>query len=141
MKIHVSQVPAEGLSEHASYDPTELDMERNDVHLPEPFEVDAVVTKAAEELIVSVDIRCSIQMSCARCLEEFSETLAKDAVFNYRVKPVEVVDITDDIRQEIMLAYPVTPLCSADCKGLCVACGQNLNEGACGHSASHAAEE
>jgi len=141
MKIRVNRIPADGMEEHASYDPTELDMERDDVHLSEPFEVEAMITKATEELIVSVEVRCPVQMTCGRCLEEFSETLAKDAVFTYRVQPNDEVDITDDVRQEIMLAYPMVPLCSAECKGLCVSCGQNLNEGACGHSTTHATED
>ena len=48
-------------------------------------------------------------------------------------KERDVVDITDDVRQEIMLAYPMIPVCRPDCKGLCSVCGQNLNAGPCQH--------
>ena len=65
MKIAVSRVPEEGLTEHATYDPSILDMEREDIHLTEPFEVNALITKADEELVIRVDIRCPVRCSRA----------------------------------------------------------------------------
>lgn len=135
MKIYVSRIPPEGLKDHATYDPASLDMDRADVHLREPFEVDAVILKAEQELVVTVDIRCPLQLSCARCLEDFPSTVKTDAVFSYKVRPTDIVDITEDVRQEIMLAYPMIPLCQPTCKGLCAACGQNLNHAPCPHHA------
>jgi uncharacterized protein len=136
MKIHVNRIPAEGLRSHATYDPSTMDMDRSDVRLSEPFEVDAFMTKADQELVVDVDIRCPLRLSCARCLEGFSWVVATDALFSYTVQPTDVVDITDDVRQEIVLAYPMTPLCRPDCKGLCSSCGQNLNIAPCSHQAT-----
>jgi len=133
MKIYVNRVPEQGLTEHLRYDPAAMDMERMDVRLPESFEVDAVITKVERELVVSVDIRCPIRLTCARCLKEFPSTVATDAVFSYTVQPSDIVDITDDVRQEIILAYPMIPVCQPDCKGLCASCGQNLNVEPCGH--------
>ncbi len=42
------------------------------------------------------------------------------------------VDLTEDIREAIILAFPGYPVCRPDCKGLCSRCGKNLNRGACG---------
>ena len=138
MKIHVNRVPEEGLKDHAVYNPSELDMERWDVQLPEPFEVDAFIMKADTELVVDADIRCSLRMACSRCLEKFDRVVTADALFTYTVQPTDVVDITDDVRQEIILAYPMIPVCRPDCKGLCSACGQNLNAGSCPHQPDRA---
>lgn len=135
MQIHVNQIPEEGLRERATYDPAALDMEREDIRLLKPFEVDAFITKAARELVVAADIRCPLHCACARCLEEFDSSVEAKALFSYAVHPTDVVDITDDVRQEIMLAYPMVPLCRPDCRGLCRVCGQNLNLTACGHGA------
>ena len=41
------------------------------------------------------------------------------------------IDLDQDIREEIILDYPIKPLCRPDCKGLCPRCGKNLNEGGC----------
>ena len=133
MKIHVNRVPSEGVQDHATYDPTAMEMDRDDIHLREPFEVDAFMTKIDEALVVTAQIRCPTQSTCARCLEEFSSMIRTRAIFTYTVQPTDVVDITDDVRQEIILAYPMVPICSPGCKGLCTVCGHNLNQGACSH--------
>ena len=133
MKIHVNHVPEEGLTQHAAYDPIALDMDRDDIHLREPFKVDAVIMRADHELVVNATIRCPASSTCARCLSEFTLTLTPAALFSYTVQPTDVVDITDDVRQEVILAYPIRPLCRPDCKGLCRVCGQNVNERACSH--------
>jgi uncharacterized protein len=33
-----------------------------------------------------------------------------------------------------LIEIPISPVCQADCKGLCIECGENLNLGACEHS-------
>ena len=108
-------------------------MERFDVHLREPFEVDAFITKADQELVVSAEIHAPLHLTCARCLGEFLSVVSTDAVFSYKVQPTDVVDLTEDVRQEIILAYPMIPVCQPDCKGLCSSCGQNLNSALCSH--------
>jgi uncharacterized protein len=37
------------------------------------------------------------------------------------------IDLTPLLREEIFLAAPFAPLCRPDCKGLCEACGEDLN--------------
>ena len=138
MKIQVNRIPEEGLRERASYDPAALDMERDDVHLVQPFAVDAFITKADTELVVDADIRCPVRLACARCVEEFDSTVTAKALFTYQVAADDVVDITEDVRQEVILAYPMVPVCRPDCKGLCASCGQNLNAGTCSHQAEAA---
>ena len=38
------------------------------------------------------------------------------------------IDLTPLVREELILASPVAPLCRADCRGLCLHCGDDLNE-------------
>lgn len=49
---------------------------------------------------------------------------------------VEVTDGMLDIElvaaEQLMMEFPMREVCSDDCKGLCVKCGKNLNEGDCG---------
>ena len=136
MKIRVNRVPEQGLQEHASYDPAEMDMNREDVQVREPFRADIVAILADKELVVQAEIRATLDEVCARCLAEFRTPLVLHPVFSYAVKPTDLVDITDDVREEIMLAYPLIPVCAPDCKGLCLVCGQNLNTAACAHAAA-----
>jgi uncharacterized protein len=134
MKIHVNRIPEGGITEHATYDPAHLDMERDDVHVA-PFDVEAFITKTDQELIVRAEIRSPVKFVCGRCLEEFPREIKASGMYSYHVQPTDVVDITEDVRQEIILNYPMVPLCRPECKGLCLECGQNLNHGSCEHQA------
>ncbi len=42
------------------------------------------------------------------------------------------IDLAPALREQILLAVPPSPLCDEACKGLCPACGKDLNAGDCG---------
>jgi uncharacterized protein len=42
-----------------------------------------------------------------------------------------LVDLTETLRQNVLLALPMVILCREDCQGLCPQCGHNLNLGPC----------
>ena len=91
------------------------------------------VQAVSDELVVSGEVRMALRFVCARCAETFvCEVADSEFVRAYELAAAtEFVDLTDDIREAIILALPANPLCRSDCKGLCHACGANLNEGAC----------
>lgn len=45
----------------------------------------------------------------------------------------KTIDLDPIVREQVLLALPVSVLCQEDCKGLCAECGQDLNERDCGH--------
>ena len=57
-----------------------------------------------------------------------AETDEEDEIYYYQG---EQVDLASMLREEIILAAPIQPLCSENCAGLCPRCGQNLNEERC----------
>jgi len=42
------------------------------------------------------------------------------------------IDLDPIVREQVLLALPMSAVCREDCKGLCAQCGQNLNEKQCG---------
>lgn len=46
-------------------------------------------------------------------------------------------DLSEVVREQIVLAEPMKHLCKEDCKGLCDRCGKNLNEGPCNCNEQH----
>ncbi|HET7039344.1 MAG TPA: DUF177 domain-containing protein [Gemmatimonadales bacterium] len=44
----------------------------------------------------------------------------------------KVIDLDPILREQILLSLPGYPVCRDGCKGLCHACGQDLNERECG---------
>ena len=45
----------------------------------------------------------------------------------------KTIDLDPVVREQVLLALPVSVVCRDDCKGLCSTCGQDLNEQDCGH--------
>ncbi len=50
----------------------------------------------------------------------------------------KTIDLDPIVREQVLLALPVSVLCKEDCRGLCPTCGQDLNEKECGHEPSRA---
>lgn len=90
------------------------------------------------ELLVRGELAVEVQGRCSRCGERCTRTI-RDSAFT-RSYPLsaanELIDLTQDIREAILLALPMNFMCSAACRGLCVRCGMNLNKAhcACGQS-------
>ena len=42
------------------------------------------------------------------------------------------LELAPMLREQLILASPMHPLCREDCRGLCARCGKDLNEGPCG---------
>jgi uncharacterized protein len=59
---------------------------------------------------------------------DVSQTDEEDEIYYYQG---DQVDLAPMLREQIILAAPIQPLCSEDCAGLCSRCGQNLNEERC----------
>jgi uncharacterized protein len=59
------------------------------------------------------------------------ETALGPADFVVPVGPDETVDLTEVVRQHLVLAMPIAPRCQDACRGLCATCGADLNLGPC----------
>jgi uncharacterized protein len=46
----------------------------------------------------------------------------------------KTIDLDPIVREQVLLALPVSVLCREECKGLCTVCGTDLNVKDCGHS-------
>ena len=103
MRIQVNRIPKEGLRLETTYDPLTLHMAREDAHPAAPIGLSAWVTKNDDELMVDAALRCVLECTCARCLICFESVIKKACLLHYDVRTRLVVDITDDVRQEIML--------------------------------------
>lgn len=132
MKIDINQIPQEGLTLIEEFSPAALDLETEIVKFCTPLRVTADITKITNAVAVHLEFSCRIRTVCSRCLEEFDSDLKKSLDLNFSAdKSVREIDLNPEIREEIIIDYPVKPLCKEDCKGLCFKCGNNLNEEKC----------
>jgi uncharacterized metal-binding protein YceD (DUF177 family) len=85
------------------------------------------------ELLVKGTLTAPMAFKCARCGEWFRQTLrVTDFVRSVALAAEnEAIDLTADIREDILLNLPRHQVCSDKCRGLCPKCGENLNKKQC----------
>jgi len=132
VKISINQVPSEGLFLEEEIKPAELDLEIELIKFHSALKIKAQVSRIINALIVKLNMRAVLSAVCSRCLEEFKWDLNKNVQLSYPIdSSATFIDLNPDIREEIILDYPIKPLCNSSCKGLCAKCGKNKNEGGC----------
>lgn len=89
--------------------------------------------KVSGGVLVSGSCRTVVAGTCGRCLCDVQqETGVDDLELFFEVEPSqEMLDVSEDIRAELVLEFPMNLLCSDDCRGLCHNCGTNLNVADC----------
>ena len=109
--------------------------------------------RSADDYLLRGRLSGAFVTPCARCLEpaalplavdvsvvyveEFAGGAAKDADDEDDDAPDVIrfteglVDLGSELREEILLALPVSVLCREDCAGLCPVCGGNRNTSPC----------
>jgi uncharacterized protein len=90
-----------------------------------------------EGVYVSGGLKTVAEAECSRCLEPVTVPLQVDIqeLFAYSLEVEddlviqdEQIDLEPIIIDSVVLNLPFTPICSADCLGLCSECGVRLNE-------------
>ena len=91
------------------------------------------VQLVGRELLARGELEQDFEAVCSRCGADFDFTVTvPDFLASFETdEKTEIVDLTDELRQSIILALPTYPVCRADCRGVCPTCGRNLNEGPC----------
>jgi hypothetical protein len=111
-----------------------LELDGSDIHTPiGGVEYDLFIQLLGHELLIRGGLRQRLKCVCVRCAADF-ESEAREGEFTTCVEispETDFLDLTEEAREAIILALPGYPVCRADCKGLCVTCGVNLNKTAC----------
>jgi uncharacterized protein len=67
-------------------------------------------------------------IKCSRCLQRVKRDKTVDLFFSYDKNNLgKFLEIDQDVREEILLQWPLKPLCRNDCRGICPGCGKDLN--------------
>ncbi len=152
MKINVAQLLKQTIGSARSYkidDVVQLvEDEPTDSHVQGEIEL----TRTDRGVLVRGILETEISLVCSRCLasfeypltfriaEEFfpkinvvsgvSLPLPEDST-GFAIDEHHMLDLGEVLRQHVVLAMPMKPLCHPKCAGLCPGCGINLNQGTC----------
>ena len=113
-----------------------------------PVSLVAELEKNTRQIYLKTRIAAGGLFVCDRCLDEFEREISSrlNLIFVFGESDAQMfegddvriiqpetpaIDITDDVRQSIMLAVPLKLLCVDECSGLCPHCGTNWNKESC----------
>ena len=111
-----------------------LDIEPGDLIRPSgDLAYDLTIQCVSNELVVLGKLQINIICRCARCGDDFSKKIfIPDFCRTFPLTSKnELINLTADVREDILLVLPIVAVCSAECRGLCSACGVNLNRETC----------
>jgi uncharacterized protein len=105
-----------------------------------PVELEVRLESVSEGVYVSGTVYAPLTGECSRCLDELTDEITVEIgeLFAYpdsvtdettdedelpRVVD-ELLDVEQTVRDAVVLALPLAPLCGPDCPGLCPECGE-----------------
>lgn len=138
------------------YAPGELDLLDRELRQLDDLQAQGVAEllhNTLGEIRISGRLRAILESPCDRCLEPAIHQIDSNFDLFYRpaetcpqAQETEIVEgeceigfyengglhLEEALREYILLALPMQRLCRPDCKGLCPACGADLNRAPCG---------
>jgi uncharacterized protein len=133
-------------------DQNEIDLESERAKVVGNVLVSGELKCSAAKTDVKGWIKAPLEIDCTRCLTpiehrldvafdatfvgkemfpEAKETHLEAADLDTDVIEGNELDLTQVVREQIMLSLPEQVLCREDCRGICPTCGADLNDGDC----------
>jgi uncharacterized protein len=123
------------------------------INLEDPFfgnfKAQIELSKTHNQIILNTRFSVKALFECDRCANNFEHEIDgsykmvyffgnkpsdgenKDENLIYLHPDADRIEIGNDLRDFALLSVPMKKLCREDCKGLCIRCGKDLNEGDC----------
>jgi len=119
---------------------------------PGDLSVRVRLERHGHDILVRGQLEGTLTLSCSRCLTPFSYPVAADFDLLLAPGPVsvddkeveltredldldfyerETVDVERILREQVLLQFPLKPLCAETCRGICPRCGADLNRETC----------
>ena len=118
-----------------------------------PVVLRAGIYRSGSRIEVAGQVTAGLRLVCGSCLEELPYRIEVDLRIFAEPRPTrdrrpeeevreddlgmvyhdgQIIDLTDEVRQSILVEVPWHPRCREDCRGLCPRCGANRNVSECG---------
>lgn len=152
LKVEISQIPDEGLVLEREDSPSLYELKEAGLSSPGNVHLQGRVQKTRIGAYLDARVSTVLELECGRCLRPYPFQVQSDLrVFfvpeseSLEAHEVELtsedmdtyfhdgkeIDIMAPVRDQIVMAVPIQPLCSPDCPGLCPVCGKDLRKKQC----------
>jgi uncharacterized protein len=120
MKVHLNQIPPEGLHLEGEETGDILDLGQENIRSVSPLRYCLDVGLSNGGLFATGSLSIDLEMECVKCLQRFVYSLKVDSfAIQTELTGAELVDLTPLIREDIVLALPAHPHCDWDEKNVC----------------------
>ena len=160
--LHIEQLKEKEFShefeENPQIFPIIAEMVKNrECEFLKPLNIRLRAFRVRELFEVQGRLETRVRLPCSRCLKDFDTPLASDFELTYTKEMQGFMDVFDEeeielkieeigmiyfrgeeinlqqgLQEQVVMAYPLQPLCDENCRGLCPKCGSDLNQGDCG---------
>ena len=114
-----------------------------------PFTIKGIVCRQDNGIRITGPAVSFGSFTCSRCLMKFKTDLSvaiqvfytwdrslvknndESELIKYMPEEQKEINLSEVLRESIILSLPMKPLCSENCRGLCAGCGKNLNIDSC----------
>ncbi|MDX1522188.1 MAG: DUF177 domain-containing protein, partial [Anaerolineae bacterium] len=156
LQFNVAQLLKEvtgGFRIHDIEAPIDGEIDDDVVAVVTPLVGQVKLLRTGPNILVTGQLESTIKKSCGRCLSTFTTPITieleeefyplsdintsvpivppPDAEQSNRIDNQHILDLSEVVRQELVLASEGLLYCQANCRGLCPHCGHDRNDGAC----------
>ena len=150
MNIEIDRLSEKELKISQNFDFLSTDLVDENVVFRKPVHANISIKKIQEEIFIKGHITTQLSFICSRCLspyemevdsqfdlvylseeiEELGEQLDEGDMNRYYYM-IPAINLLDVVLEQVNLTFPVKPVCSKDCRGLCPICGKSEKDGDC----------
>lgn len=150
MIVIVDRLPKEGLKVRKDFEFSSIDLVEESAVFLQPVHAEIDIKRIGDEIRIKGNIKARLSFICGRCLIPFEYSV--DSTFDLVYLPEELdlikeelesddmnsyfyydrqIDLSEVVLEQLNLTFPVKPLCSEKCQGICPVCGKNQRLGKC----------
>lgn len=128
MRIEVEKIKDKEIVLEEDIPAATWDLDSFDVKFVDNIHFDCAFVRVSNEIIVNVQAITHRNIICSRCLTQVTQSIKQKFELDYNVNSLgDYLEVDKDIREEMLLDFPMKVLCKEDCKGLCPECKADLN--------------
>jgi len=122
MKVHLKQIPAQGLHLRGEEDCPLTELGVEDIRCAGPLTYDLEVGMSGGALWANGSLKQPVELQCVSCLEKFKHVVdVPGFALHIDLTGPESIDLTPFVREDILLNLPPHPRCDRDAGRVCKA--------------------
>jgi uncharacterized protein len=150
--LNIKDLPEDVSRQEFAASPDEFSLDYEGIEVTDDVHAYGDITKSNDQVIFRGEFSAPVRTLCSRCAEQFERDLESELVFVLSMVPEQEYEQLEDeqsedfhfipegtlefdfsglIRDQIILALEMKPLCREECEGICPDCGKNLNYEEC----------